>query len=76
MRALWGHCGPGLLTEGGISGLQDSPCGQGGGEGHRGPQGVRYKEVYGCEKRGKESFSYMSGCFNMNVLGHGIGRSG
>lgn len=55
MRALWGHCGPGLLTEGGISGLQDSPCGQGGGEGHRGPQGVRYKEVYGCEKRGKGS---------------------
>lgn len=51
---LWGHCGPGLLTAGGISGLQDSPCGQGGGEGRRSPKGVRYKEVYGCEKRGKK----------------------
>lgn len=42
---LSGHCGPGHLTAGGISGLQDSPCGQGGGEGRKGPQGVRYKEV-------------------------------
>lgn len=46
MRALSGHCGPGNLAAGSISGLPDGPCGQGGGEGRRGPRVVRYKEVW------------------------------
>ena len=43
---LSGHCGPGHLAAGSISGLPDGPCGQGGGEGRRGPRVVRYKEVW------------------------------
>lgn len=50
---LSGHCGPGHLAAGSISGLRDGPCGQGGGEGRRGPRGVRYKEVL-VRKEGEE----------------------
>lgn len=50
---LSGHCGPGHLAAGSISGLRGSPCGQGGGEGRRGPRVVRYKEVW-VRKEGEE----------------------
>lgn len=48
-----GHCGPGHLAAGSISGLRDGPCGQPGREGRRGPRGVRYKEVW-VRKEGEE----------------------
>lgn len=53
MRAFSGHCGPGHLAAGSISGLRDGPCGQPRREGRRGPRGVRYKEVW-VRKEGEE----------------------
>lgn len=50
---LSGHCGPGHLGLGSISGLRDGPCRQGRGEGRRGPRRMRYKEV-GVRREGKE----------------------